>query len=191
MPRPGKPPELAIPVTSLAALRRAAGHPDDGPHLFQVGLAVFAEGQVVVEPLVARAGPGQDPGQQRSSQSPAAAMLKIAEVLSDRIDRLTEKVEESGTGDLQIEIPAVVSNGFIAVEDRRFWQHDGVDARQLAPRAVDHDQEGVEIAGLVGHDHIHHIARLRATIETGGNPHGLTYWPQPGTISLGHNGNMR
>ena len=30
-----------------------------------------------------------------------------------------------------------------------------------------------------------------ANIETGGNPHGLTYWPQPGSISLGHNGNMR
>jgi YVTN family beta-propeller protein len=28
-------------------------------------------------------------------------------------------------------------------------------------------------------------------IEIGANPHGLVYWPQPGTISLGHNGNMR
>lgn len=28
-------------------------------------------------------------------------------------------------------------------------------------------------------------------IETGANPHGLTFWPQPGSISLGHNGNMR
>jgi YVTN family beta-propeller protein len=28
-------------------------------------------------------------------------------------------------------------------------------------------------------------------IKTGGNPHGLTLWPQPGTMSLGHNGNMR
>ena len=28
-------------------------------------------------------------------------------------------------------------------------------------------------------------------IEIGANPHGLIYWPQPGTISLGHNGNMR
>jgi YVTN family beta-propeller protein len=32
---------------------------------------------------------------------------------------------------------------------------------------------------------------ILATIPTGGNPHGLTYWPQPGSISLGHNGNMR
>jgi YVTN family beta-propeller protein len=28
-------------------------------------------------------------------------------------------------------------------------------------------------------------------IPTGGNPHGLAFWPQPGSISLGHNGNMR
>jgi hypothetical protein len=40
----------------------------------------------------------------QESQSQAEAMLKIAEVLSDRIDRLAEKVEESGTGDLQIVI---------------------------------------------------------------------------------------
>ena len=30
-----------------------------------------------------------------------------------------------------------------------------------------------------------------ATIETGANPHGLTYWPQPGTMAIGQNGNMR
>jgi YVTN family beta-propeller protein len=29
------------------------------------------------------------------------------------------------------------------------------------------------------------------TIATGINPHGLSYWPQPGRFSLGHNGNMR
>ena len=29
------------------------------------------------------------------------------------------------------------------------------------------------------------------TIDTGVNPHGLAYWPQPGRYSLGHNGNMR
>lgn len=28
-------------------------------------------------------------------------------------------------------------------------------------------------------------------IATGANPHGLTFWPQPGRLSLGHNGNMR
>ncbi|HSJ09347.1 MAG TPA: PBP1A family penicillin-binding protein [Longimicrobiales bacterium] len=33
------------------------------------------------------------------------------------------------------EIPPTVSNGFVAVEDRRFWQHDGVDVRG-AGRAV-------------------------------------------------------
>ncbi len=27
------------------------------------------------------------------------------------------------------EVPATVSNGFVAVEDRRFWQHDGVDMK--------------------------------------------------------------
>jgi YVTN family beta-propeller protein len=29
------------------------------------------------------------------------------------------------------------------------------------------------------------------TIATGANPHGLTYWPQPGTMAVGQNGNMR
>jgi hypothetical protein len=38
------------------------------------------------------------------SQSQAEAMLKIAEMLSDRIDRLSVKVEESGGGDLQVVI---------------------------------------------------------------------------------------
>jgi len=28
-------------------------------------------------------------------------------------------------------------------------------------------------------------------IATGDGPHGLSYWPQPGRFSLGHNGNMR
>jgi penicillin-binding protein 1A len=27
------------------------------------------------------------------------------------------------------EVPPTISNGFVAVEDRRFWQHDGVDMR--------------------------------------------------------------
>jgi YVTN family beta-propeller protein len=30
-----------------------------------------------------------------------------------------------------------------------------------------------------------------ATIGVGANPHGLTYWPQPGTMAIGQNGNMR
>ena len=38
------------------------------------------------------------------SQSQAESMLKIAEMLSDRIDRLSVKVEESGGGDLQVVI---------------------------------------------------------------------------------------
>jgi penicillin-binding protein 1A len=33
------------------------------------------------------------------------------------------------------EVPPTISNGFVAVEDRRFWQHNGVDARG-AGRAV-------------------------------------------------------
>jgi YVTN family beta-propeller protein len=28
-------------------------------------------------------------------------------------------------------------------------------------------------------------------IETGAAPHGLSFWPQPGRFSLGHNGNIR
>jgi YVTN family beta-propeller protein len=32
---------------------------------------------------------------------------------------------------------------------------------------------------------------LITTIATGANPHGLTYWPQPGTMAVGQNGNMR
>ena len=30
-----------------------------------------------------------------------------------------------------------------------------------------------------------------AVIATGDNPHGLTYWPQPGSMAIGQNGNMR
>jgi YVTN family beta-propeller protein len=30
-----------------------------------------------------------------------------------------------------------------------------------------------------------------ATIATGANPHGLTYWPQPGSMAIGQNGNTR
>jgi len=30
-----------------------------------------------------------------------------------------------------------------------------------------------------------------ARIPSGPAPHGLTYWPQPGRISLGHTGEMR
>lgn len=33
--------------------------------------------------------------------------------------------------------------------------------------------------------------RVVATIATGNAPHGLTYWPQPGAMSIGQNGNMR
>jgi YVTN family beta-propeller protein len=32
---------------------------------------------------------------------------------------------------------------------------------------------------------------LAARIPVGNGPHGLTYWPQPGSASLGHTGNMR
>ena len=40
----------------------------------------------------------------QESQSQAETMLKIAEMLSDRIDRVSAKVDESGSGDLQIVI---------------------------------------------------------------------------------------
>lgn len=33
--------------------------------------------------------------------------------------------------------------------------------------------------------------KVLTRIATGDAPHGLTYWPQPGTISVGQNGNMR
>lgn len=33
--------------------------------------------------------------------------------------------------------------------------------------------------------------KILSTIRTGLNPHGLSFWPQPGRFSLGHNGNMR
>jgi len=33
------------------------------------------------------------------------------------------------------EVPATLSNGFVAVEDRRFWKHDGVDLRGIG-RAI-------------------------------------------------------
>jgi DNA-binding beta-propeller fold protein YncE len=33
--------------------------------------------------------------------------------------------------------------------------------------------------------------RLRGRIRVGKGPHGMCVWPQPGTLSLGHTGNMR
>src|SRR5919108_2275444 len=30
------------------------------------------------------------------------------------------------------EVPSTISNGFVAVEDRRFWEHNGVDVRGAA-----------------------------------------------------------
>src|SRR5512147_850518 len=36
------------------------------------------------------------------------------------------------------EIPATVRNGFVAVEDRRFWEHGGIDFRGIG-RAIAHD----------------------------------------------------
>jgi len=33
--------------------------------------------------------------------------------------------------------------------------------------------------------------RVLHVIRTGTGPHGLSYWPQPGDYSVGHNGNMR
>ena len=33
--------------------------------------------------------------------------------------------------------------------------------------------------------------RVLHVIRTGEGPHGLSFWPQPGEFSLGHNGNMR
>ncbi len=36
------------------------------------------------------------------------------------------------------EIPATVRNGFVAVEDRRFWEHGGIDVRGIG-RAIAHD----------------------------------------------------
>jgi YVTN family beta-propeller protein len=33
--------------------------------------------------------------------------------------------------------------------------------------------------------------RVLRVIRTGVGPHGLSYWPQPGAYSVGHNGNMR
>ncbi len=36
------------------------------------------------------------------------------------------------------EIPATVRNGFVAVEDRRFWEHSGIDLRGIG-RAIAHD----------------------------------------------------
>src|SRR5438132_6668624 len=36
------------------------------------------------------------------------------------------------------DVPAVVRNGYVAVEDRRFWQHGGIDVRGIG-RAFWHD----------------------------------------------------
>ena len=36
-----------------------------------------------------------------------------------------------------------------------------------------------------------HTGRIIKVIRVGGRPHGLAYFPEPGTISLGHNGIYR
>jgi YVTN family beta-propeller protein len=33
--------------------------------------------------------------------------------------------------------------------------------------------------------------KVITTISVGSRPHELTYWPQPGRMSIGQNGNMR
>jgi len=33
--------------------------------------------------------------------------------------------------------------------------------------------------------------RVTHTIAVGAAPHGILYWPLPGTMSIGQNGNMR
>src|SRR5688572_7020344 len=43
------------------------------------------------------------------------------------------------------EMPPTVSNGFVAVEDRRFWTHDGVDIRG-AGRAIWRDITSLSLA---------------------------------------------
>jgi penicillin-binding protein 1A len=43
------------------------------------------------------------------------------------------------------EVPPVISNGFVAVEDRRFWQHDGVDERG-ALRAIVRNVQALSLA---------------------------------------------
>jgi penicillin-binding protein 1A len=42
------------------------------------------------------------------------------------------------------EVPAVVRDGYVAVEDRRFWQHGGVDVRGIG-RAVWHDLKSMSL----------------------------------------------
>ena len=50
---------------------------------------------------------------------------------------------------------------------------------------------GLEPISRVGVGHRHGDRRRDHEIETGANPHGLTYWPQPGRMAIGQNGNMR
>src|SRR4051812_22972867 len=42
------------------------------------------------------------------------------------------------------EVPAVVRDGYVAVEDRRFWQHGGIDVRGIG-RAVWHDLKSLSL----------------------------------------------
>ncbi|HEX6694687.1 MAG TPA: biosynthetic peptidoglycan transglycosylase, partial [Longimicrobiales bacterium] len=87
-------------------------------------------------PLGARSARAQDcPTIQalRAYQPPQATRLfamdgsKLADLSSER--RVVVPLEQ---------VPTVVSNGFVAVEDRRFWQHDGVDLRGVG-RAIAKD----------------------------------------------------
>ena len=56
------------------------------------------------------------------------------------------------------QMPEVVRDGFVAVEDRRFWDHDGVDVRGVGRAVVRNVVLAVVQRGL---QHDHHAARAQ------------------------------
>jgi penicillin-binding protein 1A len=89
---------------------------------------------------------GSDPGCPTIEELRDGAPLPEAMAIYDRDDRLLAEVAGPRRHTLSDdEIPRLLSAAFVAIEDRRFWEHDGVDARGVARAALRNVAEG-EIA---------------------------------------------
>jgi len=65
--------------------------------------------------------------------APLPQALRLFDRHGDLLAEVAGPLRQSLTWE---EIPPLLANGFVAVEDRRFWEHDGVDERGIARAAV-------------------------------------------------------
>ncbi len=96
-----------------------------------VGMLIVAAPLAVAVPVLGPLGPDCPPiAALRDYRPPEASRVYAADgsLIADLSAQRRVVVELA-------EVPAVVRDGFVAVEDRRFWRHDGVDLRGIG-RAV-------------------------------------------------------